>query len=68
MSDQIATKKPSPVDWKILIPSAIVVFFCSTLLVSFPDQASKTLATLKGYMTNRFGWLYMGFGSFSSYF
>lgn len=64
MSEHTALKKPSPADWRILVPSATVVFILSALLIIFPDQSSRLLAVLKGYMTNQLAWLYMGFGFF----
>ncbi|MBI9087833.1 MAG: BCCT family transporter [Desulfobacterium sp.] len=64
MSDRVALKKASPVEWTILIPSATIVFFLSVLLVVFPAQSSQTLSSVKEYMTHQLGWLYMGFGFF----
>lgn len=64
MSGNTASKKSSPAELSILIPSTLAIFIISALLVAFPQSSSQMLGRMKHVMTHQLGWLYMGFGFF----
>ena len=55
-------KQPESIDWQTLIISISVILLLSVLLFLFPERGNRGIEIAFQFLTQRLGWLYIGFG------
>ncbi len=53
------------VDYRIFIPALIVVLLCAIPLIIVPNETAELAKQAMGFVTSKFGWLYLIFGFFA---
>ena len=55
-------KKSSRIDWSLTLFPLLAIGLLAALLIAFPENASKVIESLRGFLVNDIGFAYMAFG------
>ncbi len=62
------TDREPEIDYKIFLPALCAALLCALPLIIAPEKSADAANAAFGFVTQRFGWLYLWFGMFALFF